>query len=215
MMTNIRVLLVDDHQVVMQGFQARLDNEKNIDVVATATNGAEALKQAQLHQPDVVLMDISMPEMNGIEATRIFRRDFPAIKVLILTMHDNREYILQVMQAGASGYILKEVSAEEMVQAIEAVHQGGSYFCRLVANTLFSAPIEPQSAPQPSPVIALSRREETILRQVASGKSSKKIALELGISTRTVETHRQNIKHKLNLNSTAEMTAYAVKENLI
>ncbi|WP_371826067.1 response regulator [Photobacterium sp. GJ3] len=214
-MTNIRVLLVDDHQVVMQGFQARLDNEKNIDVVATATNGAEALKQAQLHQPDVVLMDISMPEMNGIEATRIFRRDFPAIKVLILTMHDNREYILQVMQAGASGYILKEVSAEEMVQAIEAVHQGGSYFCRLVANTLFSAPIEPQSALPTSPVIALSRREETILRQVASGKSSKKIALELGISTRTVETHRQNIKHKLNLNSTAEITAYAVKENLI
>ncbi|GAB6261880.1 response regulator transcription factor [Photobacterium sp. 53610] len=213
-MAKIQVLLVDDHQVVMEGFKARLDNETNIEVVATAVNGAEALKQAARHRPDVVLMDISMPEMNGIEATRFFRRDYPDIKVLILTMHDNREYILQVMQAGASGYILKEVSAEEMVQAIEAVHQGGSYFCRLVAETLFSAPIE-QSAPAAMAVTALSRREETILRLVALGKSSKKIAQELGISTRTVETHRQNIKHKLNMSSTAELTAYAVKENLI
>ncbi|KKC99749.1 response regulator transcription factor [Photobacterium halotolerans] len=213
-MAKIQVLLVDDHQVVMEGFKARLDNETNIEVIATATNGADALKNAEQYQPDVVLMDISMPEMNGIEATRHFRQHFPEIKVLILTMHDNREYILQVMQAGASGYILKEVSAQEMVQAIEAVHQGGRYFCRLVADTVFAAPIEPVE-PAQAVLTALSRREETVLRQVALGKSSKKIALELGISTRTVETHRQNIKHKLNMNSTAELTAYAVKENLI
>ncbi|HGF7518441.1 TPA: response regulator transcription factor, partial [Vibrio cholerae] len=125
----IRVVMVDDHQVVLDGFIAHLEQEPEIEVVATASNGLEALELVKLHQPDVVLMDVSMPIMNGIEATRLIKEEVPHTKVLMLTMHDNREYIMQVMQAGAMGYMLKEISALKMVQAIKTVHQGATYFC--------------------------------------------------------------------------------------
>lgn len=166
----IRVVMVDDHQVVLDGFIARLEQEPEIEVVATASNGLEALELVKLHQPDVVLMDVSMPIMNGIEATRLIKEEVPHTKVLMLTMHDNREYIMQVMQAGAMGYMLKEISALKMVQAIKTVNQGATYFCESTTSTLFSQEILPV-ANKPNP---LSRREEAILRMVAQGCSSKK-----------------------------------------
>ncbi|EGS58756.1 MULTISPECIES: response regulator transcription factor [Vibrio] len=207
----IRVVMVDDHQVVLEGFIARLEQEPEIEVVATASNGLEALELVKLHQPDVVLMDVSMPIMNGIEATRLIKEEVPHTKVLMLTMHDNREYIMQVMQAGAMGYMLKEISALKMVQAIKTVHQGATYFCESTTSTLFSQEILPV-ANKPNP---LSRREEAILRMVAQGCSSKKIATLLNISYRTVETHRQNIKHKLDIHSTAELAQYALQHGLL
>ncbi|EJB8579647.1 response regulator transcription factor [Vibrio cholerae] len=203
----IRVVMVDDHQVVLDGFIARLEQEPEIEVVATASHGLEALELVKLHQPDVVLMAI----MNGIEATRLIKEEVPHTKVLMLTMHDNREYIMQVMQAGAMGYMLKEISALKMVQAIKTVHQGATYFCESTTSTLFSQEILPV-ANQPNP---LSRREEAILRMVAQGCSSKKIATLLNISYRTVETHRQNIKHKLDIHSTAELAQYALQHGLL
>ncbi|SUP58587.1 transcriptional regulator [Vibrio vulnificus] len=196
----IRVVIVDDHQVVLDGFMARLEMEPEIDVVGTASNGLEALDVVKQHKPDVVLMDISMPILNGIEATRMIKAEWPEAKILMLTMHDNREYIMKVMQEGAVGYMLKEISAEKMVQAIKTVNQGSTYFCESVTQTLFTQEIVP-AAQRPNP---LSRREEAVLRLVAQGHSSKKIATLLEISYRTVETHRHNIKHKLDLNSTAE-----------
>ncbi|HDY7867512.1 response regulator transcription factor [Vibrio vulnificus] len=207
----IRVVIVDDHQVVLDGFMARLEMEPEIDVVGTASNGLEALDVVKQHKPDVVLMDISMPILNGIEATRMIKAEWPEAKILMLTMHDNREYIMKVMQEGAVGYMLKEISAEKMVQSIKTVNQGSTYFCESVTQTLFTQEIVP-AAQRPNP---LSRREEAVLRLVAQGHSSKKIATLLEISYRTVETHRHNIKHKLDLNSTAELAKYALEQGLI
>ncbi|HFQ5199810.1 TPA: response regulator [Vibrio vulnificus] len=207
----IRVVIVDDHQVVLDGFIARLEMEPEIDVVGTASNGLEALDVVKQHKPDVVLMDISMPILNGIEATRMIKAEWPEAKILMLTMHDNREYIMKVMQEGAVGYMLKEISAEKMVQAIKTVNQGSTYFCESVTQTLFTQEIVP-TAQRPNP---LSRREEAVLKLVAQGHSSKKIATLLEISYRTVETHRHNIKHKLDLNSTAELAKYALEQGLI
>ncbi|HAS6347624.1 TPA: response regulator [Vibrio vulnificus] len=207
----IRVVIVDDHQVVLDGFMARLEMEREINVVGTASNGLEALDVVKKQKPDVVLMDISMPIMNGIEATRIIKADWPEAKILMLTMHDNREYIVKVMQEGAVGYMLKEISAEKMVQAIKTVNQGSTYFCESATQTLFTQAIIPASQ-RPSP---LSRREEAVLKLVAQGHSSKKIATLLNISYRTVETHRHNIKHKLDVNSTAELAKYALEQGLI
>ncbi len=206
----ISVLIVDDHQVVIDGFLARLELESDIDVIGTASNGMEAVEVAKVLQPDVILMDISMPIMNGIEATGIIKEELPGSRILMLTMHDNREYIMKVMQAGAVGYMLKEISAEKMVQAIKTVNQGSTYFCESVTQTLFTQEVTPVTQ-RPNP---LSRREEAVLKLVAQGHSSKKIATLLNISYRTVETHRHNIKHKLDLHSTAELAKYAFETGL-
>ncbi|EKO3407366.1 response regulator transcription factor [Vibrio fluvialis] len=207
----IRVVIVDDHRVVLEGFMARLEMEPEIEVIATASNGLEALEVVKQHRPDVILMDVSMPIMNGIDATRLIKEEVPDAKVLMLTMHDNREYIMKVMQAGAVGYMLKEISAEKMVQAIKTVNLGSTYFCESVTQTLFTQDIIP-SAQKPNP---LSRREEAVLKMVAQGHSSKKIASLLNISYRTVETHRQNIKHKLDIHSTAELAQYAIQHDML
>ncbi|MBD1558338.1 response regulator transcription factor [Vibrio sp. S9_S30] len=207
----INIVIVDDHQVVLDGFLARLELEEEINVIATASNGVEAIEAVSREKPDVVLMDVSMPVMNGIEATMLLKEEYPDVKVLMLTMHDNREYIMKVMQAGAVGYMLKEISAEKMVQAIKTVFQGSTYFCESVTQTLFTQPIMPANQ-KPNP---LSRREEAVLKLVAQGQSSKKIASTLNISYRTVETHRQNIKHKLDLHSTAELAKYALEKGLV
>lgn len=207
----IRVVIADDHQVVLDGFMARLQMEPEIDVVGTASNGLEAVEIVKALNPDVVLMDVSMPIMNGIEATSMIREDNPEARVLMLTMHDNREYIMRVMQVGAVGYMLKEICASKMVQAIKTVNQGSTYFCESVTQTLFSQQVIP-AAQKPNP---LSRREEAVLKLVAQGHSSKKVASMLNISYRTVETHRQNIKHKLDIHSTAELAKYAVEQGLV
>ncbi|EKO3552422.1 response regulator transcription factor [Vibrio fluvialis] len=207
----IRVVIVDDHRVVLEGFMARLEMEPEIEVIATASNGLEALEVVKQHRSDVILMDVSMPIMNGIDATRLIKEEVPDAKVLMLTMHDNREYIMKVMQAGAVGYMLKEISAEKMVQAIKTVNLGSTYFCESVTQTLFTQDIIP-SAQKPNP---LSRREEAVLKMVAQGHSSKKIASLLNISYRTVETHRQNIKHKLDIHSTAELAQYAIQHGML
>ncbi|MDA0147749.1 response regulator transcription factor [Vibrio sp. LaRot3] len=207
----IKVVIVDDHQVVLEGFKARLSLESDIDVIGTASNGVEAVEVIKALNPDVVLMDVSMPLMNGIDATQVVKQERPDVKVLMLTMHDNREYIMKVMQSGAVGYMLKEISADKMVQAIKTVDQGSTYFCESVTQTLFSQQVIP-AAQKPNP---LSRREEAVLKLVAQGHSSKKVATILDISYRTVETHRQNIKHKLELHSTAELAKYAVEQGMI
>ncbi|KEA65695.1 DNA-binding response regulator, LuxR family [Marinobacterium lacunae] len=209
----IRVVLVDDHPLVLDGIRARLEEEAGISVVGEACNGQRALEQAKALEPDVMLMDVSMPVMNGFEATRALREQCPNVRVLILSMHDNREYILQLIQSGASGYILKDVSSEEMVKAIETVHQGGTYFSSGASQTLFSRFDEPATPVQDTGV--LTRRELTVLKLLAEGRNNKEIARELDISVRTVETHRQNIKSKLNIQTAAGLVRYAIEHNLV
>ncbi|MEL0612483.1 response regulator transcription factor [Marinomonas arenicola] len=208
--SKIRVLLVDDHMLVLDGLQARLEMEANIEVIGTASNGLEALEKAQQLQPDLVLMDVSMPILNGLEATKRFRSEQANIKILMLSMHNDKEYILSLIQSGANGYVLKDVSSEELVQAINMVYQGGTYFSSKASDVLFG-----QAAKTALEEEALSPRESAVLVEVASGFSNKEIAVRLNISVRTVETHRQNIKRKLDIHSSAGLVKYAIEHNLI
>lgn len=209
--TALKVMLVDDHILVLEGIRARLEQGEGIEVVGHATDGLEALELVQDLKPDVVMMDVSMPNMNGIETTKVFQERYPDLKVLILSMHDNREYISQLMFHGAKGYILKDVSVEEMIRAIRTVAEGATYICRAATESLFryGGTIADRVENK------LTKREEAILTRVAKGLSSKAISNELNISARTVETHRQNIKSKLHLNTTAELTKYAYDQKLI
>jgi len=211
----IRVLLVDDHPLVIDGIQARLESEGGIEVVGQAGNGLEAIELVQSLKPDVVLMDVSMPVMNGLEATRELRLRSPETRVLILSMHDNREYMVQLIQSGARGYILKDVSAAEMVKAIETVCQGGTYFSASASQTLFSHFTDPDAADAVEEAGELTPRERMVLRQLAEGHNNKEIARALSISVRTVETHRQNIKSKLNIHTAAGLVRYALEHNLV
>ncbi len=207
----IRLLLVDDHMLVLDGLQARLELEDHIDVIGTASNGLEALEKANTLSPDVVLMDVSMPILNGLEATKRFREKQLPVKILMLSMHNEKEYILSLIHAGANGYVLKDVSSEELIHAITTVHQGGTYFSSGASASLFTESITPESQNTET----LSKREIAVLKEVATGFSNKEIAQTLNISVRTVETHRQNIKNKLEIHTSAGLIKYALDKKLI
>ncbi|MBU2711315.1 response regulator transcription factor [Zooshikella harenae] len=209
MSQHIRILLVDDHVLVQEGIRARLSQQANLDVVAVASDGESALRKIENTPIDVVLMDISMPGMNGIQVLQRIKSWYPDLVVLILTMHDSREYLLSALRSGASGYVLKDVSVDELINAIEVVFHGGTYLSRTVSQTLLDSE---QGATTPN--IPLTPREQMVLALLAKGEGSKHIAKKLHISVRTVETHRQKIKRKLGINSTAELTRYAIAHNL-
>lgn len=215
MNNKIKVLLVDDHPLVLDGISARLEGEENLEVVGMANDGKQALEQAEKLNPDVVLMDISMPVMTGFEATEHFRQQQPEVKVLILSMHDDREYILKLIKCGASGYVLKDVSSAELITAIETVYRGGTYFSSGASQALFSELGQDNSASVPPEEEPLTNREKDVLKLLAEGNSNKEIARELDISVRTVETHRQNIKAKLDIHTAAGLARYAIEHQII
>jgi len=191
----IKVLLVDDHAVVRDGIRARLEQGKDFIVVGEAVNGRDALIRADELTPDVVLMDISMPVMNGMDAAKQLREKYPDMKIIILTMHEHKEYIQGVIRCGAQGYILKDVSAQEMVNAIKTVVNGETYYSSCVSQMMFDD--FAKSHRTGGDKMGLTQRQRTILALVEQGMSSKAIANELNISVRTVEAHRHNIKIKL------------------
>lgn len=211
---NIKVLLVDDHVLVLDGLVARLQLESHIEIMGTAKNGEEALQKAQQLAPDVVLMDVSMPVLGGIEAAKRFREELPQIKVLMLSMHHDREYILPLVQSGASGYVLKDVSVNELIMAIDTVFQGGTYFSAGASQSLFTMPDKSPDALL-SANESLTRRELDVLIALTSGHANKEVARRLNISVRTVETHRQNLKNKLDIHTLAGLTKYAIEQGLI
>lgn len=204
----IRVLLVDDHPLVLAGMRSCLETYDHVDVVGEAKTGREALDKAAELKPDIVLIDINLPELNGLEVTEYFKERMPDIKILLLTMHDNREYIARAIRNGANGYILKDVSTDEVVVAIEAVNRGGTYFSSGVSEILLHHDLHKIDTP-------LTDREQSILLMLANGKSNKHISRDLDISVRTVETHRRNIKRKLNVSSTAGLTKYVIQNGLM
>ena len=206
--SRIRILIADDHPLVLDGIASCLEDFDHIEVIGKAKTGREALEKSEELRPDIVLLDINMPEVNGLDATALFRERFPDIKLLILSMHDNHEYISSAIRNGARGYVLKDVPSEEIVTAIEAVHMGGTYFSSGVSEILLSHG-------QDSKVGPLTSREQTILLLLADGKSNKHVARELDISVRTAEVHRRNIKRKLNINSTAGLTRYVIEHEQI
>lgn len=197
-----RIMLIDDHPLVRDGLRARLETVPGLEVVAEAGNAEEALAAAALHQIDLTLMDINMRGINGIELTARFHALHPEIAVLILSMHDKAEYVMQSIQAGARGYVLKDAPSQDIVHAIETVRSGGIYYSAALARQLT----------QPLPVRELlTQREREVLQHIANGESNKQIARELDLSVRTVETHRLNIKRKLNIDGQAELIKFAVE----
>ena len=203
----IRVLIVDDHPMVAEGIQSILETYDDILVVGTLGTGQEAVDLAPDLAPDVILMDLNMPGLSGLVATEMLLEHSPDTRILILSMHDSPEYISTALSHGAMGYILKDVPTDEIKQAIDTVMQGQRYLC-----TGAKGSIEPKQSDGRE---ALTGREQTILLQLAQGKSNKEVAVTLDISVRTVETHRKNIKRKLGISSTAGLTRYALEHGVL
>ncbi len=205
----IRILLVDDHPLVLEGIRAVIETYQHIEIVGVASNIKEALLIANKAEPEIIMMDINMEDMNGIDAIELFKEQHPKVRILMLSMHDSKEYISTSVMNGASGYILKDVSTNEIISAIDIVASGGTYFSSGVSEVLLNHDSTKQIQ---SP---LSTREQSILVLVAEGKSSKDVGELLNISVRTVETHRKNIKKKLGIGTTAGLTRYAIENGLI
>ncbi len=211
----IRVLIADDHPVVRDGVRTALMEQRQIEVVGEAGTGRQAVAQALKHRPDVVLMDVSMPVMGGAEATRRIRKRDPSIRVLAFSMHDSREYIQEIIQSGASGYVLKTTSTLELVRAIRKIRDGGTFFSRSASDVLADQYVRQFSRTGIRPFTVLTKRELEILGHIAQGKSNKEIARACGVSFRTVESHRGHIMEKLDLHDVASLIRFAIAKGLI
>jgi two-component system nitrate/nitrite response regulator NarL len=205
---------VDDHPIVLDGIKSHLSSQSDFEVIGDAVNGQEAVRKARQLRPEVVLMDITMPHMNGLEAVSLLRKQVPEAKIVILTMHNNKEYISQVVRLGARGYLLKDTSPAELVRAIKLVHAGGVYFSPNVSKALVEEVTEGSNASIP-PMPALSEREREVLVLIANGHSNKEIASRLGIGVRTTETHRERVMRKLDIHTVAGLTKYAISRGMV
>lgn len=213
MKSRIKLLLVDDHPVVRRGISSCLARQDRLAIVGEAGDGLEAVRKAKELAPDIILMDIDMPHMNGLAVTEVLRRELPNIKVLILSMHSNTDYVLRIIQSGARGYVLKEASPDELVRAIETVESGEAFFSPDVARVALNQFVRgPGEGPNPG---QLTNREREVLILIADGLSNKEIASHLGVGVRTVETHRERIMRKLNIHSVAGLTKFAISKGLI
>ena len=208
----IRVLLVDDHAMMREGLRAVLEKESNVEVVGEAENGREALALARDAPCQVVVMDVSMPSLNGIETARRLRQLDPRIKIVALSVHAEKRYVLAMLAAGATGYVLKSAAARSLMQAIRAVVAGRSYLCPEVASVAVDYIAAREAAA--APASDLTSRQREIVQLLAEGRSSKEVATELHIAVATVETHRREIMRKLDLHSVVELTRYALREGL-
>jgi DNA-binding NarL/FixJ family response regulator len=208
----MRILVADDHDVVRAGLKQLLNAQADWEICAEAKTGREAVTLAQQYEPRVVVMDIGMPALNGLDATRKIRRLLPHAKIVILSMHFSDQLIRDITEAGAQGYVLKSDADRELVAAVRAVANGGSYFTSEAANRLAG----PHCMPDPSSFRKrLTPREREVVQLLAEGKSSKEAAVSLSVSVKTVETHRANILRKLELHSISEVIRYAIKNNIV
>jgi DNA-binding NarL/FixJ family response regulator len=210
---SVRILLADDHAIVRHGLSRSFQQETDIEVVGEANDGHSTVQLARELSPDVVVMDISMPELNGIEAARQITRDNPNVKVIGLSMHSSSKYIREMFRAGASGYLLKDCPFEELVEAIRIVITGKTYLSPSIGDLVIQDYIN-RSEEVESAFSILSQREREILQVLAEGKTTKQISLCLHISPKTVEAHRLRIMNKLNIDSVAQLTKYAIQEGL-
>ncbi|MHB8173878.1 MAG: response regulator [Nitrospirota bacterium] len=213
---NIKLLIVDDHAIVRQGLRALLEAQDGLSIVAEAENGRDAVKKVRELAPDVVIMDIAMPILNGLEATRQIKRLNPAVKVLGLTMYNDDEYIFQILKSGASGYLIKESSASELISAIRAVHGGNPYFSPVISRKIMDSYLreagEQKAGREPD---KLTNREKEVLQLIAEGYTNNEIGNFMKISVKTVETHRAHVMNKLDLHDVAGLIKYAIKKGLV
>ncbi|WP_212524658.1 response regulator transcription factor [Actibacterium sp. MT2.3-13A] len=203
----VRIAIVDDHPMVAEGIEAILETYDDLTVVGTLSNGQEAIERVGDLAPDVILLDLNMPQVGGLTAAEIILERRPETRIVILSMHDSAEYVISALSHGAMGYILKDVPTEEIKRAIDSVMSGERYLC-----TGANAALTPKAG---TPREQLTNREQTILLQLAQGRSNKEVAAALDISVRTVETHRKNIKRKLGISSTAGLTRYALEHGVL
>ena len=210
----IKILLADDHKITRDGLKALLENQKNMTVVGEAENGRLAVRLAGELKPDVVVMDINMPELNGIEATRQIVAELPGTKIIALSMYSDKRYVVGMLKAGVSGYLLKNCAFDELVAAISAVMNNQNYMSQKIAGTVLKDYASILETSDSSPASQLSAREREVLQLIAEGMKTKDIADRIHVSIKTVETHRQQIMRKLNVTSVAELTKIALREGL-
>ena len=210
----IRILIADDHPIVRRGISMCLNHQPHLQVVGEAADGREALARIRELRPDVALMDIDMPQMNGMAVTDLLRREMPELKVIILSMCSNADYVMRIIECGARGFVLKEASPAELVQAIETVHAGQSYFSPEVARVALNRVVRSGGGGESAPMARLTNREREVLVHIADGLSNKEIAHHLSIGVRTVETHRERIMRKLNIHSVAGLTKFAIANGI-
>lgn len=213
-MSTLRVVLADDHALVRAGLRALLERLPGVSVVGEAANGREALKLVKATRPDLVLLDVSMAGMGGLEALPYFAKDFPSVKVLILSGHPNEENILRALRGGAAGYLLKEAAEEELGLAIKAVTQGQTYLSPSVSRTVIDSYLR-RTAGEKGPMEQLTARQSEVLQLLAEGRNTKEIASILGISSKTAEAHRSQIMDRLDIHDVAGLVRYAIRTGLI
>ena len=216
-MKKIKVVIADDHTIVRKGLCAILESEDDMEVVGEAEDGREAIKKVEEFQPDVVLLDITMPILNGLEVTRQLRRRYPKLKILILTMHDNEEYVFETLRAGASGYLVKRTAPDELISAIKAVYREGSFLSPAISKRVIDEYLRtgPKKVKEDEEYGKLTEREREVLQLIAEGHANREIAELLHISIKTVESHRSHLMEKLHLRNIAELTQYAIRKGLI
>ena len=208
-------LIADDHRIMREGLRSLLEKSGNFECIAEADDGYQAVKLAMELRPDIVIMDIAMPNLNGIEATRQIKSELPEVEVVVLSMHATRNYVLQVLQAGASAYLLKDSAFEELSTALLAISRGGMYLSPAIAKTAALANLKAgPSGGAAGQIEHLTKRELQVLQLIAEGKSTKDIAARLELSVKTVETHRKQIMDKLEIRSIAGLTKYCIREGL-
>jgi len=211
---SIRILLVDDHRMLREGLRSILESEADIEVVGEAEDGRTAVGMARKLVPDVVIMDIGMSGLNGVDATRQIKAESPRVAVIALSMYSDKRYVLSMLEAGASGYVTKAAAFDEMRRAVRAVCEGNHYLSLAIAGLVIDAHREAASKGHASETTTLGPREREIVQLLAEGHSSREIARRLHLSANTVETHRRNIMGKLDVHSIAELTRYAIREGL-
>jgi len=215
-MEKVKILIVDDHRVVIEGIKSALQEHPEFETVGEATDGLEAIELTKSLKPDIVIMDISMPNMNGIEATRQIKQMNPEIRIIIYTMHSDKEFVVDLFKAGISAYVLKDDPLSDLVLALKAVKDGGTYFSAMAPTVLIRHMEEMEKeAPRKDSLDSLSQREKEVFLLLAEGKSNKVIADELFISPKTVESHKYHIMEKLQASSVVDLTKLAIRKNLI
>jgi DNA-binding NarL/FixJ family response regulator len=213
----VRILIADDHEIVRRGLRALVDNQPNWMVVGEAVTGRDAIEKAKESTPDVAIIDIGMPELNGLEATRQILKLLPQTEVLILTMHESEQIVREVLAAGARGYVLKSDAGKDLVAAVDALCQHRTFFSSKVSEMLLHTYLRHGDRAEPAEISRsrLTAREREIVQLLAEGKSNKEVAQTLNISIKTAETHRTNIMNKLDLRSITELVRYAVRNNIV
>jgi DNA-binding NarL/FixJ family response regulator len=212
----IRVLVADDHAIIREGLRIMLGNQPDMEVVGIAANGREAIRLVEEHEPDVAVIDISMPELNGIEAIQQILPHHPRMQAVVLSIHETKPYVYRALKAGATGYLIKETAGLEVVDAVRAVYRGERYLSRRIVDLLMDASLrQSETSIEDNPLEMLSPREREILQLVAEGKTSQEIAERLSISPKTVDTYRSRLMHKIGVEDMAGLVKFAIQHGVI